>query len=123
MSLSSDNKGFTLIEVLIAFTVISIATISLMQTQVTLARSYALSTARYEASSIAEEVMNKALLGQFNLSQSLHTGTEQMAEDQWQWSLVIEPLPSSEGLLSVRVEVMPIDSSSSTYVLYSVLRA
>ena len=94
-----------------------------MQTQVTLARSYALSTARYEASSIAEEVMNKALLGQFNLSQSLHTGTEQIAEDQWQWSLVIEPLPSSEGLLSVRVEVMPIDSRSSTYVLYSVLRA
>ena len=123
MFLSSDNKGFTLIEVLIAFTVISIATISLMQTQITLARSYALSNARYEASLIAEEVMNKALLGEFNLSQSLHTGIEQLAEDQWQWSLFFEPLSSSEGLLSVRVEVIPIDSSSSTYVLYSVLRA
>lgn len=88
---AAPNSGFTLIEVLVALAIFSVAAISLIHVQAESAKSAAALRDRAIASIVAENIMVEHYIQAAGQIANQRAGVLEMAGDDWQWSISAVP--------------------------------
>jgi len=112
------NRGFTLIEVVIAMTIVAIAMVSLIEATGTYVKNTAFLRDKVIAHWVANNALNELLLKESFPSKSEKQGDETMAGKKWAWKIKVKETPDKE-FRAVEVKVFKGDEENSLSTLVS----
>ena len=110
------NRGFTLIEVVIAMTIVAIAMVSLIEATGTYVKNTAFLRDKVIAHWVASNALNQLLLEQSYPDKGDQQGSETMAGKQWAWKGKVKETPN-KAFRAVEVKVSKGDAQSSLATL------
>jgi len=119
-----NNRGFTLIEVLIALAIIAIALTAVMKSTSLSIRNHIYLQNKTIALWVAEDVINQTRVGLLQLSDS-ESGTENqtmMFNQAWSWKAWLKPTANA-GIQEIDVEVFEKDSKNRLIKLTGYMNA
>lgn len=119
MKTTRRNGGFTLIEVVIAMTIVAIAMVSLIEATGTYVKNTAFLRDKVIAHWVANNALNELLLKESFPSKSEKQGDESMAGKKWSWKIKVKETPDKEfRAVEVKVFKGGEKNSLSTLVTY-----
>lgn len=103
------QRGFTLIEVVVAMTIVAIALISLVESTGSSVKSTGYLRDKVLANWVAQNVLNEALLKESFPAKGNKSGKESMAGRDWRWKRTVKETPDKD-FRALEVEVFQGDS-------------
>ncbi len=112
-NLSSD-KGFSLLELLVAIAILSLAVIPMISSQSAAVKSTSILTEKALAKIVAENALTMFKSTEVPPSPGRHTGNDQQGGFEFNWHANVEYFPA-QYLMSVQINVTRVENSGSVY--------
>ncbi|QNL19482.1 type II secretion system minor pseudopilin GspI [Hyphobacterium sp. CCMP332] len=110
------DAGFSLIEMLVALSILAIAGMALMTATQQSTRGSQIIASRSVLALAGENVLNSALIEQAGYRPSSDQGRYEMAGQAFDWTLSVLPTPDA-GLLRVQLDISEVDGGRSHQIV------